>query len=112
MTRFTDEELNNLIACDREDQEKLLTEISDLDAEIKAAQRELDRRKRIADKLEQINQLLYDMQGDLITGDLIDIINSNTGEVLVKNLHYTLDNNNYWGDGKWAFTEFTYRPGC
>lgn len=112
MTELTYEELNALIASDREDRKSLLAEISSLDTEIEAAQREIDRRKRIADKLEQINQLLYDMQGGLVTGDLVDIINSNTGEVLVKNLHYALDNNDYWGDGEWAFTKFTYRPGC
>lgn len=62
---------------------------------------ELDRRAAINEKVRKINELLHDLVGDLRGCDVIDYMNSRTGEVL------NVFDDDYIGDeiGDWAAPE-------
>lgn len=70
---------------------------------------ELNRRKHIAELVEKANEAIHELFGELRDCDLVDITDSYTDEVLVKNYctqDYYLD-----PDYDWSYPQFSVRCG-
>ena len=69
---------------------------------------ELTRREHIAELVEKVNEAIHELVGELCNYDLVDIIDSYTGEALVKDYRAKdcLD-----PDCDWSFPQFSVRCG-